>query len=141
MYLKRLEVQGFKTFAQKTVLEFPAPKKEYHPLTVIVGPNGSGKSNLADAMRWCLGEQSMKHLRGKKTEDVIFSGSEGRSRSGFSEVTMIFDNEDKAMKVEFAELAITRRLYRDGESDYLMNGQSTRLSDIQLPPGGSDAFG
>jgi chromosome segregation ATPase len=132
MYLKRLEVQGFKTFAQKTVLEFPGPKADHHPLTVIVGPNGSGKSNLADAIRWCLGEQSMKHLRGKKTEDVIFSGSEGRSRSGFSEVTMVFDNADQAMKVEFSEIEITRRLYRDGESDYLMNGQSTRLADIQL---------
>lgn len=132
MYLKRLEVQGFKTFAQKTVLEFPAQSKNHHALTVIVGPNGSGKSNLADAIRWCLGEQSMKHLRGKKTEDVIFSGSEGRGRSGFCEVTMIFDNTDEAMKVDFAEVAITRRLYRDGESDYLLNGQSTRLADIQL---------
>jgi chromosome segregation ATPase len=132
MYLKRLEVQGFKTFAKKTVLEFPAPKNGHNPLTVIVGPNGSGKSNLADAIRWCLGEQSMKHLRGKKTEDVIFSGSEGRSRSGFAEVTMVFDNEDQSMKIDFAEAAITRRLYRDGESDYLLNGQSTRLADIQL---------
>ncbi len=132
MYLKRLEVQGFKTFAKKTVLEFPAPKNGHNPLTVIVGPNGSGKSNLADAIRWCLGEQSMKHLRGKKTEDIIFSGSEGRSRSGFAEVTMVFKNEDQAMKIDFAEAAITRRLYRDGESDYLLNGQSTRLADIQL---------
>jgi len=132
MYLKRLEVQGFKTFAKKTVLEFPAPKNGHNPLTVIVGPNGSGKSNLADAIRWCLGEQSMKHLRGKKTEDIIFSGSEGRSRSGFAEVTMVFNNEDQAMKIDFAEATITRRLYRDGESDYLLNGQSTRLADIQL---------
>lgn len=132
MYLKRLEIQGFKTFAQKTVVEFPEKKKDHNPLTVIVGPNGSGKSNIADAIRWCLGEQSMKQLRGKKTEDIIFSGSEGRSRSGFAEVTMLFENEDKAMKTDFAEVAITRRLYRDGESDYLLNGQSARLQDIQL---------
>jgi len=132
MYLKRLEIQGFKTFAQKTVVEFPAKKGNSNPLTVIVGPNGSGKSNIADAIRWCLGEQSMKQLRGKKTEDIIFSGSEGRSRSGFAEVTMLFENEDKAMKTDFAEVAITRRLYRDGESDYLLNGQSARLQDIQL---------
>ncbi|MFA5946276.1 MAG: AAA family ATPase [Patescibacteria group bacterium] len=132
MYLKRLEIQGFKTFAQKTVLEFLPPKAGSNALTVVVGPNGSGKSNIADAIRWCLGEQSMKQLRGKKTEDVIFSGSEGRSRSGFAEVTMTFDNGDKAMKTEFAEVAITRRLYRDGESDYLLNGSSTRHSDIQL---------
>ncbi|MFA5947323.1 MAG: AAA family ATPase [Patescibacteria group bacterium] len=132
MYLKRLEIQGFKTFAQKTVVEFPEKKKNSNPLTVIVGPNGSGKSNIADAIRWCLGEQSMKQLRGKKTEDIIFSGSEGRSRSGFAEVTMLFENEDKAMKTDFAEVAITRRLYRDGESDYMLNGQSARLQDIQL---------
>jgi chromosome segregation ATPase len=132
MYLKRLEIQGFKTFAQKTVVEFPEKKKNSNPLTVIVGPNGSGKSNIADAIRWCLGEQSMKQLRGKKTEDIIFSGSEGRSRSGFAEVTMIFENEDKALKTDFAEVAITRRLYRDGESDYMLNGQSARLQDIQL---------
>jgi len=132
MYLKRLEIQGFKTFAQKTVLEFLPPKSGSNALTVVVGPNGSGKSNIADAIRWCLGEQSMKQLRGKKTEDIIFSGSEGRSRSGFAEVTMIFDNEDKTMKTDFSEVAITRRLYRDGESDYLLNGNSTRHSDIQL---------
>ena len=132
MYLKRLEIQGFKTFAQKTVVEFPEKTKNHNPLTVIVGPNGSGKSNIADAIRWCLGEQSMKQLRGKKTEDIIFSGSEGRSRSGFAEVTMIFENEDKALKTDFAEVAITRRLYRDGESDYMLNGQSARLQDIQL---------
>lgn len=135
MYLKRLEIQGFKTFAQKTVVEFPgksAKNSSGKLLTVVVGPNGSGKSNIADAIRWCLGEQSMKQLRGKKTEDIIFSGSEGRSRSGFAEVTMLFENEDKAMKTEFAEVAITRRLYRDGESDYLLNGQSARLQDIQL---------
>ncbi|MCG2687674.1 AAA family ATPase [Candidatus Parcubacteria bacterium] len=132
MYLQRLELQGFKTFAKKTVLEFPASKKDRHALTVIVGPNGSGKSNIADAIRWCLGEQSMKMLRGKKGEDIIFSGSQGKARSGMAEVTMTINNEDKAMPVDYTEVVITRRLYRDGESDYLLNGKTARLSDIQL---------
>lgn len=132
MYLKRLEVQGFKTFAQKTTLEFPPERADRHHLTVVVGPNGSGKSNLADAIRWCLGEQSLKLLRGKKAEDIIFSGSEGKSRSGFAEVSLTFDNADKSMNLEFAEVTITRRLYRDGESGYMLNGTDARLSDIQL---------
>lgn len=132
MYLKRLEVQGFKTFAAKTSLDFPQENGGRHALTVIVGPNGSGKSNLADAIRWCLGEQSLKLLRGKKAEDIIFSGSEGKSRSGFAEVSLTFDNRDQSMGVEFAEVVITRRLYRDGESAYLVNGAASRLSDIQL---------
>lgn len=132
MYLMRLEVQGFKTFAKKTAVEFPGAKKSHNALTVIVGPNGSGKSNLADAIRWCLGEQSMKQLRGKKTEDIIFSGSKGKARSGFAEVVMTFNNEDKAMKVDYTEVTITRRLYRDGDSEYLLNGKRSRLSDIQL---------
>ncbi len=132
MYLQRLELQGFKTFAKKTTLEFPASKKDRHALTVIVGPNGSGKSNIADAIRWCLGEQSMKMLRGKKGEDIIFSGSDGKARSGMAEVTMVINNEDKAMSVDFSEVVITRRLFRNGESDYLLNGKSVRLADIQL---------
>ncbi|MBT4857099.1 AAA family ATPase [Candidatus Uhrbacteria bacterium] len=132
MYLSRLELQGFKTFAKKTVLEFPPPKKDHNALTVVVGPNGSGKSNTADAIRWCLGEQSMKLLRGKSGQDVIFSGSKGKARSGFAEVTMVIDNQDGAMQIDFAEVVITRRLYRDGESGYLLNGKKVRLTDIQL---------
>jgi chromosome segregation ATPase len=132
MYLARLEVQGFKTFAKRTVIDFPKPKADLHPLTVIVGPNGSGKSNLTDAMRWCLGEQSMKHLRGKSTQDVIFSGSKGHTRSGVAEVIMVFDNNDGALDIDYNEVTITRRLYRDGESEYLLNGRKARLSDIQL---------
>jgi chromosome segregation protein len=132
MHLSRLELQGFKTFAKKTVLEFPQPKTHDHALTVIVGPNGSGKSNLSDAIRWCLGEQSMKHLRGKKSEDIIFSGSEGKGRSGFAEVSMTFDNSQKKLGVDYSEVTVTRRLYRDGESEYLLNGQTARLADIQL---------
>ncbi len=99
---------------------------------MIVGPNGSGKSNLSDAIRWCLGEQSMKHLRGKKSEDIIFSGSEGKGRSGFAEVSMTFDNSAKKLGVDYSEVTVTRRLYRDGESEYLLNGQTARLADIQL---------
>lgn len=132
MYLSRMELQGFKTFAQKTTLVFPAPKKGDHAVTVVVGPNGSGKSNIADAIRWCLGEQSMKLLRGKASQDVIFSGAEGRSRSGFAEVSLTFDNSDQSLNVSFSEVVITRRLYRDGESEYLLNGSTVRLADIQL---------
>ncbi len=132
MYLSAMEIQGFKTFAQKTSLVFPGPKAGDHAVTVVVGPNGSGKSNIADAIRWCLGEQSMKLLRGKSSQDIIFSGSEGRGRSGFAEVSLTFDNSDKSLNVSFHEVVITRRLYRDGESEYLLNGQTVRLSDIQL---------
>jgi len=132
MYLSKLDVQGFKTFAKKTSLSFLPPTKERYPLTSIVGPNGSGKSNLADAIRWVLGEQSMKLLRGKKTEDVIFSGSERRGRSGFAEVAITLNNEDKTMPIDYSEVTITRRLYRDGNSEYLLNDGTARLSDIQL---------
>lgn len=132
MYLQRLEVQGFKTFAKKTVLDFASPKGGQNQLTVIVGPNGSGKSNLSDAIRWCLGEQSMKQLRGKESQDIIFSGSEGRGRANVAEVTMTFNNSDKSLAIEAVEVNITRRLYRDGESEYLLQGQPTRLADIQL---------
>jgi chromosome segregation protein len=132
MFLTKLEIQGFKTFAQKTTLSFLPPKGGISPLTAVVGPNGSGKSNLSDAIRWALGEQSLKLLRGKESQDVIFSGSAGRGRSGFAEVTLTFDNADRCMPVDFAEVAVTRRLYRDGNSEYLLNGQAARLADIQL---------
>ncbi len=132
MYLKRLDVQGFKTFAKKTSLEFSPPKNNHNPLTVVVGPNGSGKSNLADAIRWALGEQSMKQLRGKESQDIIFSGSEGRGRANAAEVSLTFDNADQTMKIDVHEVTITRRLYRDGETEYLLQGQTVRLQDIQL---------
>ena len=132
MHLSNLTVQGFKTFAKKTSLSFLPPTVDRFPLTSIVGPNGSGKSNLADAIRWVLGEQSMKLLRGKRSEDVIFSGSEGRGRSGFAEVSITLNNEDKMMPLDYDEVTITRRLYRDGNSEYLLNDGAARLSDIQL---------
>jgi chromosome segregation protein len=132
MYLKRLEIQGFKTFAQKTIVEFRLDSSGRRGVTAIVGPNGSGKSNIADALRWVMGEQSLKLLRGKKSEDVIFSGSEKRSRSGFAEATMILENDGKIEGVEMGEIAVTRRLYRDGQSEYEINRQSARLSDVVM---------
>ena len=124
MYLKRLETQGFKSFAKKTVLEFETG------ITAIVGPNGSGKSNTADALRWVLGEQSAKLMRGKKSEDVIFAGSDKRSRSGFAEVIATFDNRDHKIPVDAAEVSIGRRITRSGDSEYLINGTKVRLLDI-----------
>ncbi len=131
MFLKRLELQGFKTFAQKTALEFVLDRDGRRGVTSVVGPNGSGKSNVADSLRWVMGEQSMKLLRGKKSEDVIFSGSDSRARSGFAEVTLILQNDDRP-EVEFSEIAITRRLYRDGNSEYEVNRKAARLQDVQL---------
>ena len=132
MFLQKLEIQGFKSFAAKTTLEFRPPAAKTKGITTIVGPNGSGKSNVADAIRWVLGEQSLKLLRGKKSEDVIFSGSEKKTRSGFAEVTLLLNNEDGKVEIGFPEVTITRRLYRDGESEYLVNNAKVRLQDIQL---------
>ncbi len=132
MHLERLELQGFKTFANHTVLTFPTPTADSRGLTAIVGPNGSGKSNIADGIRWVLGEQSMKLLRSKKSEDVIFHGADKRGRSGFAEVAMLLNNADGAMPIEYKEVTITRRLYRDGKSEYLLNGSPVRLIDVQL---------
>lgn len=124
MYLKRLEIQGFKSFARKTVMEFETG------ITAIVGPNGSGKSNSADCLRWVLGEQSAKLMRGKKSEDVIFAGSDKKVRSGFAEVIATFDNRDHKIPVDSAEVSIGRRITRSGESEYLINGARVRLLDI-----------
>lgn len=131
MYLRRLELQGFKTFANKTVLEFVPDAGKRRGLTGVVGPNGSGKSNVADAIRWVMGEQSLKLLRGKKSEDVIFSGSEKRARSGFAEVSLTLVNDDKP-DIDLPEIVITRRLYRDGQSEYEVNAQPARLTDVAL---------
>lgn len=122
--LSSLELQGFKTFATSTRLEFPGF------VTAIVGPNGSGKSNIADSIRWVLGEQSYSLLRAKKTEDMIFSGSQQRPRAGMAAVTITFNNEDGWLPIDYSEVTISRRAYRDGQNDYLLNGQRVRLKDI-----------
>ncbi len=132
MFLKRIEIQGFKSFAEKTVLEFLPPLGSRQSITVIVGPNGSGKSNVADAMRWVMGEQSMKMLRGKKSEDIIFSGSEHKGQMSMASVFITFDNSDKKTPLEYEELVIGRRLYRSGESEYTINGHEARLIDINI---------
>ena len=122
--LKSLELQGYKTFANRTVFQFPGA------VTAIVGPNGSGKSNISDALRWVLGEQSYSLLRGKKTEDMIFAGSERRTRSGMATATVILDNSDNWLPIDYSEVAVTRRAYRDGSNEYLLNGQRVRLRDV-----------
>ncbi len=132
MYLQKLETIGFKSFADKTELDFLAPSATSKGITAVVGPNGSGKSNVADALRWVLGEQSVKLLRGKKAEDVIFSGSEKRARSGFAEVILHLNNESGKIPLDFSEVTISRRIYRDGDSEYLINKNKVRLGDIQL---------
>src|SRR5690554_1268873 len=125
MYLKKVDIQGFKSFAEKTDVEFKSR------VTAIVGPNGSGKSNVADAIRWVLGEQSVKSLRGSKMEDVIFSGTDKRKALGYAEVTITFDNSDGVIPVDFQEVAITRRMFRSGESEYYINKSLCRLKDVR----------
>ena len=124
MYLKRLELQGFKSFADKTVLEFMPG------ITTVIGPNGSGKSNISDAIRWVLGEQSMKSLRGSKSEDIIFAGTQNRKSLGFAEVSIVIDNQDGKLPIEYSEVTVTRRIYRSGESGYFINKTPCRLKDV-----------
>ncbi len=124
MYLKRLELQGFKSFADKTVLEFMPG------ITSVIGPNGSGKSNISDAIRWVLGEQSMKSLRSGKSSDVIFAGTQNRKSLGFAEASLIFDNSDGKLPIEYTEVTVTRKIYRSGETGYYINKVPCRLKDV-----------
>ena len=125
MYLKALEIQGFKSFPDKTVLNFG------EDITAIVGPNGSGKSNISDAIRWVMGEQNSRQLRGAKMEDVIFGGTEKRNQMGFAQVTLVIDNTEHIFPTrQETEVAVTRRYYRSGESEYYINKQSVRLKDV-----------
>ncbi len=124
MYLKSLTLRGFKSFADKTQMVFDPG------LTVVVGPNGSGKSNISDAILWVLGEQSAKMLRGSAMEDVIFSGSSARGSVNMAEVTLVLDNSDQTLPVDFTEVAVTRRMYRSGENEYLINNAACRLMDV-----------
>ncbi|MBT4722218.1 AAA family ATPase [Candidatus Falkowbacteria bacterium] len=135
MYLSKLEIQGFKSFAKKTVFEFPEfsnHHKHSKSVSAVVGPNGSGKSNVSDAIRWVLGEQSLKLIRCKKSDDVIFGGSHSKARQGMAEVSIHFDNHDKVLPIEFSEVVLTRRVYRDGETEYLINKKKVRLFDILM---------
>ena len=124
MRLIKLEINGFKSFARKTEIEFEKG------VTAIVGPNGSGKSNIADAVRWVLGEQSARALRGAKMEDVIFNGTEQKKPLAYCEVSLTFDNTDGKLNTDFTEVTVTRRVYRSGESEYLLNRTACRLKDI-----------
>ena len=124
MYLKRLELQGFKSFADKTVLEFMPG------ITSVIGPNGSGKSNISDAIRWVLGEQSIKSLRGSKSLDIIFAGTQNRKSLGFAEASLIFDNEDGQLPIEYTEVTVSRKIYRSGETGYFINKVPCRLKDV-----------
>ena len=142
MFLKKLEINGFKSFATKTVVDFSPARNAIVAdgasnsengtpgITAIVGPNGSGKSNIADAMRWVIGEQSMKNLRSKKAEDIIFAGSGKKAKLGSAQVTLFFDNSEKRIPLDFAEVAVSRKIFRSGESEYLINGSRVRLQDV-----------
>lgn len=124
MQLLKMELRGFKSFADKTILNFDTG------ITAIVGPNGSGKSNISDAVRWVMGEQNIRQLRGQRAEDIIFAGTQTRRPQGAAEVSLYFDNSDRALDTEFTEVVVTRRLFRSGDSEYYINRRPCRLKDI-----------
>src|SRR6476620_6584114 len=124
MFLKRLDIVGFKSFAERVSVDF------VQGVTAVVGPNGSGKSNITDAIRWVLGEQSAKSLRGAKMEDIIFSGSDSRKPLNFAEVSLTLDNSTNSLPIDFHEVSVTRRVYRSGDSEFFINNKACRLKDI-----------
>src|SRR3989344_642446 len=124
MYLKRLELQGFKSFAARTVLEFPGA------VTAIVGPNGRGKSNIIDGIRWILGEREAKNIRAERSENLLYGGTLNRPRAGFAQVSITFDNNDHFFPVDYSEVTIRRRVSRDGISEYFLNEGAIRLRDV-----------
>lgn len=126
MFFKSMEIQGFKSFADKTVLNFD------RKMTAVVGSNGNGKSNISDALRWVMGEQGTKILRGDKMEDVIFHGTVSRKPMGYAKVALVIDNGDRTLTTDSDEVTIARKLYRTGESEYLINDKKCRLKDIQI---------
>ena len=126
MYLDKLEIHGFKSFGDAVKLNIPKG------ITGVIGPNGSGKSNVADALRWVLGEQSAKTLRGTKMEDIIFAGTEKRKPLGYAEVAMHIKNDDRKLPIDYEDVVVKRRVYRSGESEYFLNGSTCRLRDIQI---------
>ena len=126
MKLKSLELCGFKSFPDKTRLDFE------EGFTAIVGPNGSGKSNISDAIRWVLGEQSTKNLRGQKMEDVIFLGTQSRKPTGFAKVSLVFDNKDRTVDLDSDEVVVARKYYRNGDSEYILNGKNVLLKSTNI---------
>ncbi len=132
MHLKRLELSGFKSFAEKTLFDFLPPADGRHSITGIVGPNGSGKSNVVDAIRWVMGEQRISQLRGKKSEDIIFAGADGKGKMGVASVSLILDNTDHRVDLPYDDVILTRRVYREGESEYCVNEHPVRLLDLQI---------
>ena len=125
MQLKSIVIHGFKSFPDKTIIDFD------RGITAVVGPNGSGKSNVSDAVKWALGEQSNKQMRSKKMDDVIFSGTQKRKAMGYALVTLVFDNSERKFPYDTDEVSVTRKLYKTGDSEYLINGMNVRLKDVQ----------
>jgi chromosome segregation protein len=130
LFIEKIEISGFKSFANKTILDFKGDKKLQNGVACVVGPNGSGKSNISDALRWVIGEKSNKNLRGSKKEDVIFSGSSSKPKMGCAKVSVFFDNSQKLFDLDYKEVVITRKVYRDGENNYFVNNNKVRLLDL-----------
>lgn len=130
VFLEKIEISGFKSFAKKTILDFSGKNGSKNGVTCVVGPNGSGKSNVSDALRWVIGEKSVKNLRGNKKEDVIFAGSSSKAKLGCAQVSVFFDNSKKQFDIDYDQVIVTRKVYRDGENSYLINNSKVKLFDL-----------